>query len=140
MSPLYRHRRTLLTAAALLLAAPLATMAAPARPAAAASLTTAWQNGAFSVNTGGVVSRSDVVLGQPNTAASQSLPLGNGSLGVAAWAANGFTAQLNRSDTMPYRLSPGQVQIPGLAAMTSASNFTGTWTCTTACWTSPAAG
>ncbi len=27
---------------------------------------------------------------------------------------------------MPNRLSPGQVQIPGLAAMTSASNFTGT--------------
>ena len=45
---------------------------------------------------------------------------------MAAWAANGFTAQLNRSDTMPNRLSPGQVQIPGLAAMTSASNFTGT--------------
>jgi hypothetical protein len=27
---------------------------------------------------------------------------------------------------MPYRLSPGQVQIPGLSSMTSASNFTGT--------------
>jgi hypothetical protein len=93
--------------------------------AAAASLTTAWQNGAFSTNVGGVVSRSDVVLGEPNTANSQSLPLGNGSLGVAAWAAGGFTAQLNRSDTMPYRLSPGQVQIPGLSAMTSASNFSG---------------
>jgi Cellulose binding domain/Putative Ig domain len=96
-----------------------------ARAAAAASLTTAWQNGAFSMNTGGVVSRSDVVLGAPNTSAAQFLPLGNGSLGVAAWAANGFTAQLNRSDTMPYRLSPGQVQIPGLSAMTSASNFSG---------------
>src|SRR5580692_8048705 len=94
--------------------------------ASAATNTTAWQSGAFSENTGGVVSRSDVVLGQPNTADSQSLPLGNGSLGVAAWAAGGFTAQLNRSDTMPSRLSPGQVQIPGLAAMTSASNFTGT--------------
>ncbi|MBR7837599.1 carbohydrate-binding protein [Actinospica durhamensis] len=91
----------------------------------AASLTTAWQNGAFSTNVGGVVSRSDVVLGEPNSAPSQSMPLGNGSLGVAAWAANGFTAQLNRSDTMPSRLSPGQVNIPGLAAMTSASNFTG---------------
>ena len=123
----YRRSRTLLTAvAALLLAVPMATMVAPARHAVAASLTTAWQNGAFSLNTAGVVSRSDVVLGQPNTAASQSLPLSNGSLGVAAWAAGGFTAQLNRSDTMPYRLSPGQVQIPGLAAMTSASNFTGT--------------
>ena len=30
------------------------------------------------------------------------------------------------SDTMPYRLSPGQVNIPGLSAMTSASNFSGT--------------
>jgi hypothetical protein len=95
--------------------------------ASAATVTTAWQNGAFSsVNTAGVVSRSDIFIGQPNTADSQSLPLGNGSLGVAAWAANGFTAQLNRSDTMPSRLSPGQVRIPGLAAMTSASNFTGT--------------
>jgi hypothetical protein len=94
--------------------------------ASAATNTTAWQSGAFSENTGGVVSRSDVFLGQPNTADSQSLPLGNGSLGVAAWAAGGFTAQLNRSDTMPSRLSPGQVQIPGLAPMTSAANFTGT--------------
>src|SRR5882757_1051092 len=94
--------------------------------AAATSVTTAWQNGAFSLDVGGVVSRSDVVLGSPNPAPAQSLPLGNGSLGVAAWAANGFTAQLNRSDKMPYRLSPGQVNIPGLSAMTSASNFSGT--------------
>ena len=59
------------------------------RPASAATETTAWQNGAFSENTGGVVSRSDIFLGQPNTSDSQSLPLGNGSLGVAAWAAGG---------------------------------------------------
>jgi Carbohydrate binding module (family 6) len=121
--------RLLASAAACLIAvaAILVTAALGGAPAAsAASDTTAWQNGAFSENTGGVVSRSDVFLGQPNTADSQSLPLGNGSLGVAAWAAGGFTAQLNRSDTMPNRLSPGQVQIPGLAAMTSASNFTGT--------------
>jgi hypothetical protein len=119
-------RRALPAAAvALSLAAALTLAPQLARPAAAQSLTTAWQNGAFSVNAGGVVSRADVVLGQPNSAATQSLPLGNGSLGVAAWAANGFTAQLNRSDTMPYRLSPGQVHIPGLAAMTSAANFSG---------------
>jgi hypothetical protein len=120
--------RLLASAAACLIAvaAILVTAVLGGAPAAsAASNTTAWQNGAFSENTGGVVSRSDVFLGQPNTADSQSLPLGNGSLGVAAWAAGGFTAQLNRSDTMPNRLSPGQVQIPGLAAMTSASNFTG---------------
>ncbi|HJP78394.1 MAG TPA: hypothetical protein VJ914_29235 [Pseudonocardiaceae bacterium] len=98
----------------------------PASSAPAATLSTAWHNGTFNENTGGVVSRSDIVLGKPNTVNAQSLPLGNGSLGVAAWAANGFTAQLNRSDTMPNRLSPGQVQIPGLSALTSASNFTGT--------------
>src|SRR5580700_8421425 len=121
--------RLLASAAACLIAvaAIFVTAVVGGTPAAsAASNTTAWQNGAFSENTGGVVSRSDVFLGQPNTVDSQSLPLGNGSLGVAAWAAGGFTAQLNRSDTMPDRLSPGQVQIPGLAAMTSASNFTGT--------------
>ena len=126
MSTHHPPRRALTAAAcALSLAAALSLSPQLAQTASAQSLTTAWQNGAFSVNTGGVVSRSDVVLGQPNTADSQSLPLGNGSLGVAAWAANGFTAQLNRSDTMPYRLSPGQLQIPGLAAMTSAANFSG---------------
>ena len=94
--------------------------------ASAATTTTAWQNGQFALDTGGVVSRSDIVLGAANTAPAQSLGLGNGSLGVAEWAASGFTAQLNRTDTMPDRKSPGQVVIPGLAAMTSASDFIGT--------------
>ncbi|MDX6354913.1 MAG: alpha-L-fucosidase 2 [Streptomyces sp.] len=93
--------------------------------ASAVTTTTAWQNGKFSLDPAGVVSRSDIVLGTPNTAAAQSLGLGNGSLGVAAWAAGGFTAQLNRTDTMPDRKSPGQVQIPGLSTMTSAADFTG---------------
>jgi hypothetical protein len=123
----HRYKLSLLAVTAgLALAVPLAAGAVPAQPAAAASVTTAWQNGSFSLNPGGVVAESDIVLGAANTASSQSLPLGNGSLGVAAWAANGFTAQLNRSDTMPYRLSPGQVNIPSLSAMTSASNFSGT--------------
>src|ERR1700722_17461988 len=125
MSPLRRYL-VLVTAVLLAASAGIAAAVGGATGAAAATVTTAWQNGAFSENTGGVVSRSDVFLGQPNTADTQSLPLGNGSLGVAAWAANGVTAPLNRSDTMPSRLSPGQVQIPGLAAMTSAANFTGT--------------
>jgi hypothetical protein len=97
-----------------------------AGPAAASSLTTAWQSGQFSRNMAGIVGESDIVLGSPNAAATQSLPLGNGSLGVAEWAANGFTAQLNRDDTFPSRKSPGQVDIPGLKQMTSASNFSGT--------------
>src|ERR1700742_1143390 len=125
MSHRFRLSRLLAVAAGLALAAPMA-VAVSIQPADAATVSTAWQNGSFSLNPSGVVSESDIVLGAANTADSQSMPLGNGSLGVAAWAANGFTAQLNRSDTMPSRLSPGQVTIPGLAAMTSAPNFTGT--------------
>jgi hypothetical protein len=123
MSHRFKLSRLLAVAAALAIAVPVAVSVQPAR---AATATTAWQNGSFSLNRSGVVAESDIVLGAANTADSQSMPLGNGSLGVAAWAANGFTAQLNRSDTMPYRLSPGQVNIPGLSAMTSASNFSGT--------------
>src|SRR3954471_8839540 len=123
------HRSKLLrlsAAATIVTLVPLLAVASASRtPAQAATLTTAWQNGAFSENVGAVVSRSNVVLGRPNTSANQFLPLGNGALGVAAWAAGGFTAQLNRSDTMPDRLSAGQVKIPGLATMTSASNFVG---------------
>ena len=123
MSHRFKLPRLLAVAAGLMIAVPVAVSM---QSADAASVTTAWQNGAFSLSPAGVVAESDIVLGAANTASSQSMPLGNGSLGVAAWAANGFTAQLNRSDTMPYRLSPGQVNIPGLSAMTSASNFSGT--------------
>jgi hypothetical protein len=85
------HRRLLAIAAGflLVLAGVLVAALGETPVASAASNTTAWQNGAFSVNPAGVVSESDVVLGQPNTADSESLPLGNGSLGVAAWAAGG---------------------------------------------------
>jgi hypothetical protein len=117
--------RHVAAAAIFSLAPPLAMAIGSNAPVAAATVTTAWQNGSFSQNVGGIVSRSNVVIGKPNSSATQFLPLGNGSLGVAAWAANGFTAQLNRSDTMPSRLSPGQVNIPGLSVMTSASNFVG---------------
>jgi hypothetical protein len=110
--------------AAALLAAGLL-VPAVSQPAAAATTTTAWQSGSFHVDTPNVIRRSDIVLGAPNSAAAQSLPLGNGSLGVAAWAAGGFTAQLNRSDTLPDRKSPGQVQIPGLSALTGAADFKG---------------
>ncbi len=96
-----------------------------AAPNFAAGTTTAWQNGSFSVDTPNVVRRSDIVLGKANTDPTTFLPLGNGTLGAAVWAANGFTAQLNRSDTFPDRKSPGQVVIPGLSAMTTASNFSG---------------
>ncbi|WP_198035216.1 ricin-type beta-trefoil lectin domain protein [Streptacidiphilus rugosus] len=93
--------------------------------ASAASTSTAWTNGSFSVDAANLVREADIVLGAPNTAATQSMPLGNGTLGAAVWAANGFTAQLNRADTFPGRKSPGWLQIPGLSQITSASDFTG---------------
>jgi hypothetical protein len=105
-----------------------AVAAQPPGPATGAttSATTAWIDGHFAENTADVVRQSDIVLGQPNNAATQYMPLGNGSLGVAEWAADGFTAQLNRTDTMPGRLSPGQVTIPGLSALVTAPDFHGT--------------
>lgn len=87
--------------------------------------TTAWHDGKFHQETAGVIGRSDIVLGRANTQAKEAVPLGNGSLGVAVWSAEGFTAQLNRADTLPDRLSPGQVVIPGLASLTSASDYAG---------------
>ncbi|MFJ6776060.1 ricin-type beta-trefoil lectin domain protein [Kitasatospora sp. NPDC091257] len=94
--------------------------------AASSTTTTAWSNGAFSVDTASLVREANIVLGSPNTAATQSIPLGNGTLGAAVWAANGFTAQLNRADTLPGRKSPGWLQIPGLSRITSAADFTAT--------------
>jgi alpha-L-fucosidase 2 len=89
------------------------------------ALTTAWKSGHFVVDTAGLVGRSDIVLGHPNSEPAEAMPLGNGRLGVAVWAANGFTAQLNRGDTLPHRDSPGQVIIPGLTALTTAQDFSG---------------
>src|SRR5947208_12314561 len=83
------------------------TLSAGTSSAFAPGTTTAWQNGSFAVDTPNVVHRSDIVLGKANTDPTQFMPLGNGTLGAAVWVANGFTAQLNRSDTFPDRKSPG---------------------------------
>jgi hypothetical protein len=80
----------------------------------------------ISFDPAGVVSRSNIILTKANTATGQIMPIGNGNLGAAVWAANGFTAQLNRADTMPNRLSPGWLTIPGLSSITGASDFKGT--------------
>jgi hypothetical protein len=73
-----------------------------------------------------VVARSNIVLGSPNAMPTQFMPIGNGTLGAAVWAAGGLTAQLNRADTLPDRKSPGVLTIPGLARMTGAADFRGT--------------
>jgi hypothetical protein len=92
-----------------------------AQPAA----TTAWRDGTLHLNTARVVRESDIVLGRPNTKATEALPLGNGRLGAAVWSADGMTIQLNRADTFPHRLSPGQITIPGLAKLTNAPDYSG---------------
>src|SRR5258707_313972 len=78
---------------------------------------TAWQNGSFHVDAANVVAQSNIVLASANTNPIGFMPLGNGNLGVAAWAANGFTAQLNRNDTHPNLKSPGWVVISGLTGL-----------------------
>ena len=92
---------------------------------AALEVASAWHDGRFVVDVPGVVGRSDIILGRPNLESGEAMPLGNGRLGVAAWSAEGFTAQLNRNDTLPDRLSPGQVVIPGLTALASAKDYSG---------------
>jgi hypothetical protein len=73
-----------------------------------------------------VVARSNIVLAAPNATPTQFMPLGNGTLGAAVWASNGFAAQLNRADTMPDRKSIGLLAIPGLARLTNAADYRGT--------------
>jgi alpha-L-fucosidase 2 len=77
------------------------------------------------LNVANVVGRSDIILARPNKDYSEAVPLGNGRLGAAIWADNGFTVQLNRVDTMPDRLSAGQVVIPGLKTLTEAPDYKG---------------
>jgi hypothetical protein len=79
----------------------------------------------FSIDVPNVVRRSNIVLGKPNTTPQESMALGNGTLGIAAWAAGGFTAQLNRNDTFPDRKAVAQLTIPGLAPLTTAADFAG---------------
>lgn len=85
--------------------------------------TTAWKDGRFNVDVKQVVGRSDIVLKRPGFVRDESMPLGNGRLGLGVWAQDGYTAQLNREDTFPKRLSPGQVVLPGLSKLIHAADF-----------------
>ncbi|GCF10234.1 hypothetical protein KDI_37980 [Dictyobacter arantiisoli] len=77
------------------------------------------------MDTPGIVQRSNVILQAPNLQPDQSMPLGNGVLGAAAWSANGLTVQLNRTDTFPDRKAVGQVVLSSLTNMSGASNYVG---------------
>src|ERR1035438_9898091 len=86
---------------------------------------TAWRQGAFHIDRKAIVERSDIILQSPNESPGTAMPLGNGRLGLAVWAQDGYTAQLNRGDTFPHRLSPGRVIIPGLSKLVGADNYSG---------------
>jgi hypothetical protein len=87
--------------------------------------TTAWKDGRYGIERRSVVERSDIVLERPNTKPSEAMPLGNGRLGAAVWAADGLTVQVNRGDTWPVRKSPGQVVLPGLKKLMAAADYAG---------------
>lgn len=85
--------------------------------------TSAWKDGRFQMDVPGVVHRSDIVLQRPNRDHTEAMPLGNGRLGLGVWAEDGYTAQLNRGDTWPFRLSPGQVVLTGLKKLIEANDY-----------------
>ena len=93
------------------------------QPATSGTSTSAWRDGHFQVDVPRVVGRSDVILQRPNSDRTEAMPLGNGRLGLGVWSEDGYTAQLNREDTWPHRLSPGQVVIPGLKKLVEASDY-----------------
>jgi len=95
------------------------------QPPTAELLTSAWNDGRFQVDVPSVVGGSDIILRRPNSDRKEAMPLGNGRLGLGVWSQDGYTAQLNREDTWPLRLSPGQVSIPGLKKLIEASDYSG---------------
>ena len=110
------------TSFGLLIALLLATHTAGAQAATPASAGTKEH---YRIDRRGVVERSDIVLQRPNEKPIEAMPLGNGRLGVAIWSQEGFTAQLNRGDTFPARLSSGQVVLSGLKRLTAAPDYEG---------------
>jgi len=88
-----------------------------------ANLTTPWKDGVFHIDRAGVVGRSNVVLLKPGRLPQEAMPLGNGRLGLAVWSEGGLRLQLNRADTLPARLSPGQVVLPGLSKLVDAADY-----------------
>jgi len=94
-------------------------------PTAGAAPSTAWISNKFEVDTANVVRRANIVLGSAPLLPQNLMGLGNGQMGAAVWGANGFTAQINRTDTWPTRKSPGQLTIPGLAPLSNATDYSG---------------
>jgi hypothetical protein len=86
-------------------------------------ITTAWHEHQVQIDAAGLVGRSRIILERPNFKPNEAMPLGNGTLGVSVWSEGGFRAQLNRIDTMPHRLSPGQLVVPSMDILTRAPDY-----------------
>jgi alpha-L-fucosidase 2 len=99
--------------------------ATPPQWAQSDAASTAWKEGTFHVDRKAIIGRSDIILRRSNPKPQEAMPLGNGRLGIGVWAEDGYTAQLNRGDTLPLRLSPGQLVIPSLARLSHASDYSG---------------
>jgi alpha-L-fucosidase 2 len=121
----FRPALSNMTAFTLLLLSGLSPAVALGSPAANGKdvPTTAWKDGRFNLDVKQVVGRSDVVLLRPGRQREDAMPLGNGRLGIGVWSEDGYTAQLNRQDTLPKRLSPGQVTLPGLGKLSNAADY-----------------
>jgi hypothetical protein len=89
------------------------------------SAVTAWRSGRFEVDVAGVLSRSDIVLGHPMRRHGRQCLSEMATLVWRCGRQIGFTAQLNRADTLPERRSPGQAVLPGLSVLTDAKDYAG---------------
>ncbi|MEE3921092.1 RICIN domain-containing protein [Micromonospora sp. BRA006-A] len=104
-----------------------------------AARTTAWQAGRFVVDTPTWYAGPPSCSTGPTPKPASPCRSATGRWAWPAWAANGFTAQLNRNDTLPDRKSPGWVAIPGLSRLTGAADTGVRWISTTARCARPAA-
>lgn len=105
---------TLLAGSAVLIDAPLH-----------AEGTTAWSDGKMQIDGAALASRSNLIYKVAPTRERDFAPLGNGKVGAAVWAGDGFTAQMNDLDIILLARSSGRLVIPGLSAMTTASDYKG---------------
>jgi len=85
-----------------------------------------WNGEQLQFDTARHVGRSDVILEGPPSQPEQSMAIGNGRLGAAVWAQEGFTAQLNPNHTVGAGWkSAGNLVVPGVADLVEADDYAG---------------
>ena len=89
-----------------------------------AAATTAWQGGHFHIDVPGWSAGQTLFWNGPTSTRRKRCRWATDGWG-GCWSEDGYTAQLNREDTWPSRLSPGHVVLPGLKKLTGASDYSG---------------